>query len=385
LIFSGKSVTIEEAALRNGLKLLRFNLSSHTGIDDILARVSIVSDESSKNMKLTLKLQPFAEAFVNGSWLLLDEFNLAPDSVLRCIEDALDTGTIYLSHPTDPYYPALERHPNFRLFATQNPNNGFFKGKREKLSQALLNRFTLVLFRELPEEEWLIIVRKQLEASKFGKLEIAAEVANILVSWHFQFIDAVNSTESPFPEKFAYSEISLRDITRLIDFIIYSYEENGGVWSSSEWRSCLASLIWRVYGARFQKEDAKSILKEWLYRILKISSPISLPDEYSKMIVELSPMQLKINDALARRLSGSSLLASSLMYDGNFSVYESIILNLIEKSTFSFSDYSFVQPMARIHVKVLSTVHDESFINIHGVCDLNDLVLHCSAQLDQPN
>jgi midasin (ATPase involved in ribosome maturation) len=38
------------------------------------------------------QLQPFAAAFVAGDWLLLDELNLAPDNVLQCIEQALDTG-----------------------------------------------------------------------------------------------------------------------------------------------------------------------------------------------------------------------------------------------------------------------------------------------------
>ncbi len=40
-------------------------------------------------------------------------------------------------------------HPQFRLFCTQNPNTGMFKGKREKLSASFLDRFCGVVFEPL--------------------------------------------------------------------------------------------------------------------------------------------------------------------------------------------------------------------------------------------
>ena len=49
-------------------------------------------------------------------------------------------------------------HPDFRLFATQNPNSGLFKGKREALSQSFLSRFLPVTFEELPRKDWIDII-----------------------------------------------------------------------------------------------------------------------------------------------------------------------------------------------------------------------------------
>ena len=42
-------------------------------------------------------LQAFATAFQNGDWLLLDEMNLAQDTVLQCIEQALDSGQLIVN------------------------------------------------------------------------------------------------------------------------------------------------------------------------------------------------------------------------------------------------------------------------------------------------
>jgi len=47
---------------------------------------------SDSSTKVTFLEQPFTRAFRDGHWLLLDELNLGPDEVLRCIETAIDTG-----------------------------------------------------------------------------------------------------------------------------------------------------------------------------------------------------------------------------------------------------------------------------------------------------
>jgi hypothetical protein len=100
----GKSATVAEAARRHGKRLLRFNMSSSITPDDLMGRVvmkaapSGSADSSSaaavpgEGFVFQHQLQPFAAAFVEGNWLLLDELNLAPDDVLQCIEQALDTG-----------------------------------------------------------------------------------------------------------------------------------------------------------------------------------------------------------------------------------------------------------------------------------------------------
>lgn len=52
-------------------------------IDDLLCRVVLRPDSATGEEQLVMELQPFAAAFKEGHWLLLDELNLAPDTVLQ--------------------------------------------------------------------------------------------------------------------------------------------------------------------------------------------------------------------------------------------------------------------------------------------------------------
>ena len=60
------------------------------------------------------------EAVKNGDWILLDEVNMAPASVLECLSQLLESeGSIILDEARD--YKSIPRHKDFRLFACMNP------------------------------------------------------------------------------------------------------------------------------------------------------------------------------------------------------------------------------------------------------------------------
>lgn len=102
----------------------------------------------------------------SGLWLLLDELNLAPDTVLQAIESAIDTGELTLANAasSSSSVRVIRRHPDFRLFATQNPASGLFKHAREPLTHDFLSRFQPLEFSALPDAEWVDIVTKKLVA-----------------------------------------------------------------------------------------------------------------------------------------------------------------------------------------------------------------------------
>jgi hypothetical protein len=120
----GKSATIMAAAALSGNGVVRFNMSRTVTIDELLGQVVLGPDNSFK-----FNPQPFTKAFESGKWLLLDEINLAQDNVLQCIEEALDTQTLCIKDSSNASgsLRVFKMHPSFRLFATQNPNSGFFK------------------------------------------------------------------------------------------------------------------------------------------------------------------------------------------------------------------------------------------------------------------
>ena len=135
----GKTAIISEAARRLGVPLIRLNLSSSTSIMSLYG--SSFPTKNGEKMQVEFKEGPFTLAFKLGAWLLLDEFNLAPDNVLSSIESALDTSVLILpidsvessEQTVDKKYLEIPMHSNFRLFCTQNPSTGLFKGKRENL------------------------------------------------------------------------------------------------------------------------------------------------------------------------------------------------------------------------------------------------------------
>lgn len=60
------------------------------------------------------------EAMKKGYWILLDELNLASQSVLEGLNAILDhRGEVYLPETNLTF----KKHPNFRIFATQNSIN----------------------------------------------------------------------------------------------------------------------------------------------------------------------------------------------------------------------------------------------------------------------
>ena len=84
----------------------------------------------------------------NGYWVILDELNLAPSEVLEALNRLLDDNRELLVVETQKVYKA---HPNFRIFATQNPTEGY--GGRKELSEAFKNRFILINVHDVPTDE----------------------------------------------------------------------------------------------------------------------------------------------------------------------------------------------------------------------------------------
>ncbi|CAF5228047.1 unnamed protein product, partial [Rotaria magnacalcarata] len=121
----GKSASIMEAAYLCGQReLVRYNMSSRVSIDDLLGKVALVFNEKTESTVFQFVEGPFTKAFANGYWLLLDELNLAQDTVLQAIESALDTCQLTINNTSSSQDPVIihRKHNDFRLFATQNPN-----------------------------------------------------------------------------------------------------------------------------------------------------------------------------------------------------------------------------------------------------------------------
>ena len=149
----GKSSLIATLAAMTGHRLLRINLSEQTDIADLLgADLPVGSSKCDDGNDGDGAAAPqfqwcdgvFLQALRAGDWVLLDELNLAPQSVLEGLNACLD-------HRAEVYIPEIDKTfdcpPSFRIFATQNPlQEG---GGRKGLPRSFLNRFTKVYVESL--------------------------------------------------------------------------------------------------------------------------------------------------------------------------------------------------------------------------------------------
>uniref|UniRef100_A0A1B0C7C6 ATPase dynein-related AAA domain-containing protein n=1 Tax=Glossina palpalis gambiensis TaxID=67801 RepID=A0A1B0C7C6_9MUSC len=92
-----------------------------------------------------------------GYWIILDELNLASTEILEAVIRVLDDNRELFIPETQAIVKA---HPNFMLFATQNPPGVY--GGRKVLSRAFKNRFIKLHFFEIPREELEVILEKLL-------------------------------------------------------------------------------------------------------------------------------------------------------------------------------------------------------------------------------
>ncbi|EPQ54550.1 P-loop containing nucleoside triphosphate hydrolase protein, partial [Gloeophyllum trabeum ATCC 11539] len=133
----GKTSLVTALANICGYKLYRINFSDQSDLIDLFG--SDLPVEGGRSGEFAWKDADFLKAMQEGSWVLLDEMNLAPQAVLEGLNAVLDhRGTVYIPE----LGRSFSRHPGFRIFAAQNPlHQG---GGRKGLPKSFMNRFTKV-------------------------------------------------------------------------------------------------------------------------------------------------------------------------------------------------------------------------------------------------
>ena len=161
---AGKTSAVEFLAGHTGHRFVRINNHEHTDIQEYLG--TYVTDPQSGNLVFQEGL--LVTAVRQGHWIVLDELNLAPTDVLEALNRLLDDNRELVIPETQE---VIKPHPNFILFATQNPP-GLYAG-RKVLSRAFRNRFLEVHFDDVPKDE--------LETVLCQRCEIAPSYAKRIV------------------------------------------------------------------------------------------------------------------------------------------------------------------------------------------------------------
>ncbi|KAE8442887.1 hypothetical protein EG329_002559 [Mollisiaceae sp. DMI_Dod_QoI] len=148
----GKTSLIVALARTCNRALTRINLSEQTDLMDLFG--SDIPVEGAEAGHFAWRDAPFLQAMQKGEWVLLDEMNLASQSVLEGLNACLDhRGEVYISELDQTF----KRHPNFSVFAAQNPHHQ--GGGRKGLPASFVNRFTVVYADVFRKDDLQLICR----------------------------------------------------------------------------------------------------------------------------------------------------------------------------------------------------------------------------------
>ncbi|ELT89072.1 hypothetical protein CAPTEDRAFT_156074, partial [Capitella teleta] len=202
----GKTSLVAALAKCTGHELVRINLSQQTDVSDLFGTDLPV--EGGSGGQFAWRDGPLLQALKSGHWVVLDELNLASQSVLEGLNACLD-------HRGEVYIPELGRSffvqkGKTRLFGCQNPlHQG---GGRKGLPRSFLNRFTQVYVEPLTPEDLLFIASSMYP-------QIPKETLETMVTFN-QTVDQMTNLEMRFGHHGAPWEFNLRDVFRWCDLLI---------------------------------------------------------------------------------------------------------------------------------------------------------------------
>ncbi|GAA6218580.1 midasin [Lates japonicus] len=196
----GKTSLVAALAKASGNHLVRINLSEQTDVTDLFGTDLPV--EGGKGGEFAWRDGPLLAALKAGHWVVLDELNLASQSVLEGLNACFD-------HRAEIYIPELGmsfqvQHEKTKIFGCQNPfTQG---GGRKGLPKSFLNRFTQVFVDQLTSKDMEFI-----GDSIFPSID--KEIISKMVEFSNRLVQEV-CVERLWGQKGSPWEFNLRDMFR---------------------------------------------------------------------------------------------------------------------------------------------------------------------------
>ncbi|XP_028395044.1 midasin-like isoform X2 [Dendronephthya gigantea] len=231
----GKTSLVSALAKASGYRLVRINLSEQTDISDLFGADLPV--EGGQGCQFSWCDGPLLLALKSGSWIVLDELNLASQSVLEGLNACFD-------HRGEIFIPELGmsfrvQHERTKFFACQNPlNQG---GGRKGLPKSFLNRFTQVYVEPLTYEDLLFITQAMYPTIERNALEK-------MITFNSQ-VHQRCVVEGLCSKHGGSWEFNLRDIFRWCDLMI-KYQD------ASHWNP--VAFVQLIYAGRMRQEICRN-------------------------------------------------------------------------------------------------------------------------------
>uniref|UniRef100_A0A8B9J147 Midasin n=1 Tax=Amazona collaria TaxID=241587 RepID=A0A8B9J147_9PSIT len=234
----GKTSLVAALAKASGNCLVRINLSEQTDVTDLFGTDLPV--EGGKGGEFAWRDGPLLAALKAGHWIVLDELNLASQSVLEGLNACFD-------HRAEIYVPELGmnfhvQHKTTKIFGCQNPYRQ--GGGRKGLPKSFLNRFTQVYVDPLSAEDMEFIGNTLFPA--IDKSIIAKMIA------FNNKIDKEVMVEKKWGQKGAPWEFNLRDLFRWCQLMLV--DQSPGCYDPGQ-------HVFLVYGERMRtREDKEKVI-----------------------------------------------------------------------------------------------------------------------------
>ncbi|KAJ3181878.1 hypothetical protein HDU85_003393 [Gaertneriomyces sp. JEL0708] len=240
---AGKTSMVEFLAKKCGRKCVRVNNHEGTEVSEY------IGGWGEDGGKVVWVEGILVTALKQGHWLILDELNLAPSDVLESLNRLLDDNReLYIPETQVTIKP----HPDFQLFATQNPA-GTMYGGRKQLSRAFRNRFLEIGFDEIPVGE--------LETILSRRCAVAPSQARKLVSV-YKALQHTRGKGRVFEGRHGF--VTLRDLFRWAGRV----EKGAGGWET------VAEEGWCLLGERMRSREDRDIVKDVIERELRVQLDI---------------------------------------------------------------------------------------------------------------
>ena len=147
----GKTSLVTQLAKLVNKKVYRVNLNEQTDLIDLLGQ-----DVPDPKRPGSFKWAPgvLARSLENGDWLILDELNLASQTVLEGLNSVLDhRASVYVSE----LGVTLKKAPGFQIFGCQNAKSAGNRG-RKGLPLSFLNRFVRIYLTDISSQDVINII-----------------------------------------------------------------------------------------------------------------------------------------------------------------------------------------------------------------------------------
>ncbi|XP_019064368.1 midasin isoform X2 [Fukomys damarensis] len=239
----GKTSLVGALAKASGNTLVRINLSEQTDITDLFGADLPV--EGGKGGEFAWRDGPLLAGLKAGHWIVLDELNLASQSVLEGLNACFD-------HRGEIYVPELGmtfqvQHEKTKIFGCQNPfRQG---GGRKGLPRSFLNRFTQVFVDPLT-----VIDMEFIASTLFPAID--KNIVKKMVAFNNQ-IDHEVTVEKKWGQKGGPWEFNLRDLFRWCQLMLV--DQSPGYYDPGQ-------HVFLVYGKRMRtrkdKEKVVAVFKD---------------------------------------------------------------------------------------------------------------------------